>query len=215
MPRGLWPAVALLALGGCYVPPQTTDYGSQPAYPTAGYPPPQYPPGVYPPAPYDPNAAYPGYDYSGGAPTIIEEGAPVPLVLLGGEWGYYDRERHWRRAPDDVRRRFEEHRDGRFEERRDAGPQFRPDRGRFGEGYGQPRPEGRPAPFGERPGASPGGFPGFRPNEQARPMMPAAAPARPTPLAAPASVFPGFRPSAPPPQESHDRRQNCPPGQRC
>ena len=198
MPRGLWLAAALLALGGCYAPPQNAEYGAQPAYPPAGYPPQQYPPGVYPPGPYDPNAAaYPGYDYSSGAPTIIAEGVPVPRVLLGGEWGFYDHERHWHRAPDDARRRFEEHRDGRFEEHRDARPQFRPDGPRFGEGYRQPRPEGRPAPFGERPGAPPAMFPGFRPNEPARPLPPLAAPARPAPTGAPAATFPGFRPNEP------------------
>ncbi len=200
MPRGLWLAAALLAFGGCSALTPNPEYGNQPAYPTASYPPPEYPPGVYPPSPYDPNAAaYPGYDYSGDAPTIIEEGAPVPLVLLGGEWGFYDHERHWHRAPDDVRRRFEEH--------RDAGPQFRPDGQRFDgrrldgrrfdEGYGQPRPEGRPMPFGEHPGAPTGGFPGFRPNEPARPLPPLATPARPAPAGAPAAMFPGFRPNEP------------------
>lgn len=211
MHRGPWLAVALLALGGCYAPPQNAPYGNQPAYPTASYPPPEYPPNVYPPAPYDPNApAYPGYDYSSGVPTIIEGGAPVPLVLFGNEWGFYDRERHWHRAPDDVRRRFEEHRDG--------GPQFRHDGPRFGEGFRQERPEGRPAPFGERPGASPGVLSGFRPTEQARPQASPAAPPRTAPFDAGKGVLSNFRPSAPPAaprQENHDRRQSCPPGQRC
>ncbi len=81
----------LLPLSGCYV--------EQPA----AYPGPAYPPS----AAYDPNGD-PGYGYNGAQPTIMEGGFAFPLVLLGGEWGYYDRDRHWHRAPEETRRRLQE-----------------------------------------------------------------------------------------------------------
>jgi hypothetical protein len=79
-------------------------------------------------------------------------------VLLGGEWGYYDRDRHWRRAPEDVHRRMEDRRAGGGPGRPEA-PRAAP---------------GRPEP----PRAAPG-----RPD--APRAFPASAPARAVPPQAP------------------------------
>jgi hypothetical protein len=138
--------LASMLLSGCYAAPQGAGYGGDapPGYPPAapgygyaqpGYGQPGYPPGAYPPPPYDPNAAgYPGYDNGGGAPTYLYGGASVPLVLLGGAWGFYDSGHHWHRAPEDVSRHLEEERRA----------------GRWANRPGEPRhPEGRQEPRGE------------------------------------------------------------------
>ncbi|MDR3529551.1 MAG: hypothetical protein P4L90_03185 [Rhodopila sp.] len=200
MRRGFVLAGLLLPLSGCYVPPQGPVYGyAQPGYPPAadyGYAPQGYPPGGAQPAPYDPyGAAYPGYSYNDGAPTIIEGGITVPLVLLGSEWGYYDSERHWRRAPEGVSRRLEQ--------QRAAGATFHFGGAPHPEGRPPPRPEGHPSPAAEPyRGQAP-----YHPGEQARP---AAAP------------YGGPRTGpAPQPQreehqrEEHQRSRECPAGQRC
>jgi hypothetical protein len=166
MRRGLWLVSLMLPLAGCYVAPSDPEYGyAQPGYPSPpsgypppGYPPPAYPPGAYAPAPYDPNAGTyaPGYGYNGGAPVIVEGGMAMPLVLFGGEWGYYDRDHHWHRAPEGVSRGFEAH--------RGDGGQFRPNAGPHAESYPQPRsgqpgsqaayrPTGQPQPSAPPPGA--------------------------------------------------------------
>lgn len=123
---------ALLLLSGCYVqqPPPPPIYGYPP-------PPPGYPAAAYPP-PYDPSyAAYPGYDYNGGAPTVVYGGAPVPLILLGGEWGFYDGGHRWHRAPDAV------HRDLAARGFHPGG--FQPGAGARPPAYPQGRPIGTPA----------------------------------------------------------------------
>ncbi len=167
----------LLPLCGCYEPAQDAGYGySQPGYPPPGYPPPGYPggsypaPGYQPGLPYNPYAnAYPGYDYNGGEPTIIVGGVTAPLILFGGEWGYYDRERHWHRAPDAVYRDLNA--------RRPAGAPFHPPAGP--PHWANPRPP----QAGERPG----GPAAYHPPGQGGPAAtgPAAAGTRP-PQGAPA-----------------------------
>jgi hypothetical protein len=123
-------AALLLPLGGCYVEPA--------GYAQPGYPPPAYPPPYGYPAP-----AYPGgYDYNNGAPVIMEGGVAVPLVLLGGAWGYYDSERRWHGAPENVRRDLEQ--------RRAAGAPLRP---AAAPGFQRPPPSGGNA--GYRPAAAP------------------------------------------------------------
>lgn len=194
MRRGLWLAALLPMLSGCYIPPDNGGYGyAQPGYPPGGYGQPEYAqPGYGQPA-YDPYAAYPGYSEYNGVPSLMESGAPVPLVLFGGEWGYRDSERRWHRAPEGISRHMEERQRGGGEFHRDEGPR--------GGGFGQPRQEGRPG--GERFG----GPAAFRPAEQQR-SMPQAAPvhAAPPPAAAPAP-----QPRAP----EHVRTRGCPTGQNC
>ncbi len=87
MRRALTILAAILPLAGCYVAPG--GYG-QPAYPYGAQ------------ADY-----YPGYDYNGGAPYMAYEGSQVPLIFVGGFWGYHDREGHFRRAPAGVERHLE------------------------------------------------------------------------------------------------------------
>lgn len=139
------------------------------------------------PNPYaqSPYTAYPGYSDNGGAPTIIEGGAVMPLVLFGGEWGYHDSERRWHRAPEGVSRHLEER----------GGGQFHPNAAPRGEAFPQPRQDGRPS--GER-------FCGQAANRPAEHPRPAATPV----AAAPA-------PAAQPRQEGHERHRDCPAGQRC
>jgi hypothetical protein len=132
---GLALAILLLPLSACYVAPTAPGNGyAAAAYPPPGYPPPGnapqvyaqqdypppayaqpgyaqpgYPPPGYAPPPYDPNAAvYPGYSESGGVPVFIDGGIALPLILYGGEWGYWDRDRHWHRAPDPIARHLSE-----------------------------------------------------------------------------------------------------------
>ena len=74
-------AALLLPLGGCVVPGQPVGYGyAQPEY------------------------GYPGYAYNSGSPTLMVEGASVPLIYFGGSWGYYDGYRRFHRAPEGVYR---------------------------------------------------------------------------------------------------------------
>jgi hypothetical protein len=139
MRRVLWLASLLLPLGGCYVAPAGAGYENAP---------PGYPPAGYSPPPYDPYAsAYPGYSYNGGSPTFLEGGVAVPLVLFGGEWGYYDHGRHWHRAPEGVSRNLEAHRAGaNMAPRPEPGHQQRP---------GQPGPAAYRPAEGPRPAAAP------------------------------------------------------------
>src|ERR1700761_1306475 len=141
MRQRLWILSLVLPICGCYVPQPAPVYAPQ-AYPAS---PPGYPP---PPPPY------PGYSYNDGAPTIIEGGVAVPLVFFGGEWGFYDHDHHWHRAPDAVYRDLDR--------RRSQGPSFHagafspPAAGRPGwhppPGHGGPEPNhGGPPPPGYRP----------------------------------------------------------------
>jgi hypothetical protein len=151
--HGLWLATLLLPLSGCYMPPTDAGYGyAQPGYPAGGYA----------PSPYDPYAGYPGYSESNGTPMYMDGGAPVPLVLYGGEWGFYDSGRHWHRAPEGVSRHMEE--------RRSAGGQFHDNPGAHNESFSQPR------------SGQPGGQSGFH---QAAAPPPAAPRPAPTPTAQP------------------------------
>jgi len=184
MRPGFLLAALLPPLGGCYAPPPGPAGYAQPGYPPAygyaqpgypppdaqpGYPPPGYPPPGYPPPGYPAPASdpygnfYPGYSDNDGAPTLVVEGTATPLILFGGGWGYWDSDRHWHRAPDQVARHLEQ--------QRAAGAAFHPG----GPGFGQPG--GRPPPAdGPR-------F--FRPPEPARlGAVPAAGP-RPPPAAPP------------------------------
>lgn len=138
MRRGFWLVTVFLPLAGCVVgPDQGQGYGyAQPGYPAGGY---GQAPGYPPP-------------YGYGGPGYVEEGPPV---FVGGEWGYYDRERHFRRDGNAERRRMEGRRgDERF--RNDAGRQERENRpppqqqggGAFGNFHG---PESRPSPAAAAP----------------------------------------------------------------
>ena len=88
-------AVALLPLAGCVVAPEQIGYG---------YPTPPVQAGAY----AQEQEIYSGYNYNGGMPTIIVEGAAAPLMFYGGAWGYYDQRRQWRRAPEPVWRHLEQ-----------------------------------------------------------------------------------------------------------
>ena len=146
MGQKIWLAAFILPLSGCYVPPSGPAYAPQPGYgsPGYGYGAPAYGSPGYPP-PYDP---YSSYSYDNGAPAIVEGGVSVPLVLFGGQWGYYDHDRHFHRAPDNV---------GRDIENRRASGNFRPNPGLPGGGGPQPwhgQPNGQAAfhPGGPPPG---------------------------------------------------------------
>jgi hypothetical protein len=162
MRRDVVLAALLLPLSGCYAP-QPAGYAQPAAYPPGyqyaqpGYQQPGYPQPGYPQPGYDPSGeAYPGYSENGGDPTLLVEGATVPLILYGGGWGYWDSRHSWHHAPDEVSRHLERERAGGFH--------------RGGEGFGQQRPEGRP------PGGAPnGGQNFFHANDQGRPP-PAGAP---------------------------------------
>jgi hypothetical protein len=192
----------LLPLAGCLPPPGDAGYGAPQYY---GYPQ-GYPPG------YAPGGGYPGYSYNDGVPSIAEGGVSLPLVFFGGEWGYYDHERRWRRAPEHIERDLER--------RRSEGAHFHPDvmpradRGDFRRPeqphFGQQRPE-QPRleqprleqPRMEQPRMEqPRGDHPHREPPQGAAFVP---PPRATPAAAPAQ----------PQREQHDRRRDCPPGQRC
>jgi hypothetical protein len=210
MRRGLVLA-ALLPLGGCYVPPQpVTNYGygapgyPPPGYQPPGYPQPDYPPGGYAQPGYDPDGnVYPGYSFNDGAPVILEGGASMPLILFGGEWGYYDRDRHFHRAPDQVSRHLQERERGGWSGRPGDRPHgdFHPQPGGppRNEAYPQPRFEQhqQPAYNSQPPGRGP---------EPSRPAPAAYAPPPPH-----AAAPPPPRPAAPP----QEHRRECPPGQRC
>ena len=162
MRRGPIIAALLLPLAGCYVQPGS-DYG----YSYGGYQPPAYqaaPYGyqepAYQAAPYGyQEPAYPGYDYNGGAPYMIYEGAQTPLIYFGGLWGYHDRYGHFQRAPEAVYRNLESRHPqgagahasgGQFVAPRVNGGQQSPPpahQGWQGGGGGQPRVEHRQAPI--------------------------------------------------------------------
>lgn len=190
MYRGFWLAVLLLPVGGCYVTPSDTGY-AQP-----GYPPPGYPNGGYAPDPY---AAYPGYNYNDGAPTIVEGGAPVPLVLYGGEWGYYDSGRRWHRAPEGVSRDLQAHGGPGGDHRDEHGGGYRGDHRDEHGGEGRPPPTALSQPVAPaRPPPGGGRYSGsaYRPGEPPRSGPPPSG---------------GPRPANPEPPRQHE----CPPGQRC
>lgn len=120
-------------------PPQGYDQAgyaqpgyAQPGYPPPGYSQPAYPQPGYPPPDANPYTAYPGYSYNDGAPVFIEDGAPMPLIFFGGEWGYYDHDRRWHRAPEGVSRDLSN--------RRAGVERFRQDRGASPALFQQPRP---------------------------------------------------------------------------
>jgi hypothetical protein len=238
MRSGLVLAALVLLLSGCYAPQSGPGYDyAQPGYPPGpgyGEVPPGYPAdagGYYAPGPYG-APVYPGYSENNGVPTIIEGGAALPLVLMGGEWGYYDSGRHWHHAPDAVSRHLEE--------RRGSAAAFHPGGPPRHDNPQQPRPDGRPPgqPNGQpsffhsnEPGRQPAPPPGsLHPAEPGRPpapppsfphptgQTPGAPPSffHPAAQAAPApSPAPRPAPAAPPPHEEHARGHDCPPGQRC
>ena len=176
-------AALLLPLAGCYVPPDGDG-----AY---GYA-----------QPYGPGD-YSGYQYNDGSPYMNYEGAEVPLIFYGGDWGFYDRDRRFHRAPDDVRRHLEE--------RNPRGYDARPFGGRppmTGGGYQQPPP---PPQYRPNPVA-----PAFT-APYARPAPPPFRPAAPPPARfAPPPPRP-VAPTARPPERHEERHgRDCPPGQpRC
>jgi hypothetical protein len=161
----------VLPVTGCYAPPPP-PYGAygypQPAYPQPGYPQPLYPSPGYPSADF----SYPGFAYYEGSPTIAVGGAVLPLIFLGGAWGYYDRDHSFHRAPDSVAHHLEGRYPGGSGYRPWAGPAGRPG-GFAGTGYpggfhpngppaGGPPPAG-PPPGGQRPGGVPPAAAGFFP----------------------------------------------------
>ena len=197
MRRGLTLAALLLPLAGCYVPPGG-EYGyAQPGYEQPGYGQPAYGQPAYD----DQSDVYPGYSYNDGSPTIIVEGAPMPLIFFGGAWGYHDRYRQFHRAPDPVWRQLERQHPRGYGERPYEGP-------RSGGAPSFGRPEfrqpaaGAPPRMEQRPPTNWGGF--------ASPAARAAAPAAPPPARVeqrPPTNWGGFAtpaaravaPAAPPP----------------
>jgi hypothetical protein len=187
MRRGLTLAALLLPLTGCVVPP-APNYGYgyvQPGYPAPGY--------------VDQGDYYPGYFYNDGAPYMIVEGAPMPLIFFGGSWGYYDGYRRFHRAPDSVWQHLES---------------------RHPHGSGVRLFEGRPE--GPRPGDRPQGRPEWQQHQQPGGGTPP--PPRQeyrqqsSPPVGPVPRAPEMRAPVQPRQEEHrgggDHR--CPPGQtRC
>jgi hypothetical protein len=231
MGRKVWLAALFLPLSGCYVPQQGPGYAPQPDYGAAGYGTPAYASPGYPPG-YDP---YSSYNYDNGAPMIVEGGVSVPLVLFGGEWGYYDHDRHFHRAPDNVRRDIESHR---------ASGNFRPNPGPSGGGgpqpwHGQPGGQAGFHPGGPPPGQVSGPPPrgNFQPNGVVG-FHPGGPPPGQVSGPPPRGNFQpnnqaGFHPGGPPPgqgsgpppranfqpqqqpQQRPEGRHECPPGQRC
>ena len=211
MRHGLALVALLLPLSGCVVPPQPVGYGY-------GYQEQGYPGGDY---------NYPGYSYNDGSPTLVVEGAPMPLIYFGGAWGYYDGARRWHRAPDGV--------DRHLAQRFPGGAGYRPWGGGFGRPEGFRREGFRPEGFRQQ-GYRPEGMrpEGFRPDAgrpwQGRPEGPRAGgyqpggnpyanrPGGPGPGPGPIGVGGRFQPqvqranvpeSRPAPQERHrndDRR---------
>jgi len=206
----------LLTLGGCYLPP-----GEQPGY-GYGYAQPGYA-SVAPAGVYGENAEiFQGYSYNEGSPTMIVEGAPMPLIFFGGSWGYYDGERRFHRAPDPVWRQLE----SRHPQGYGVRPYASPEGPRY-QGYQRP-PENRyggaapmPPQHNFAPAAQPRQefVPGARPQHGFVPV------AQPVPQAAPPQR--GFVPAAQPvprpmpaaqpqPQPQRHEERHCPNGQpRC
>lgn len=207
-----------------YPPPpgyQQPEY-QQPAYPPSGYqqpgyPPPGYPQPAYPAGAYDQYGnIYPGYSDNGGDPTLLVDGAVMPLILFGGGWGYWDSRHNWHRAPDAVSHHLEQ--------QRAAGGGFHSDGGGFhsgGGGFAQPRPQGGPPPGAQPQGTSPqGAGPSrgqtfFHPTDQGRPAAAVAAAPAPAPVRPAAPPPAPARPAAAPPPAHEGRGHDCPPGQRC
>ncbi len=134
MRRDLTLVALLLTLSGCVVPPEEAGYGypgyAQGGYPGGGYPGGGYPGGGYPQAGYPGTEyagsgdIYPGYSYNSGSPTIVVEGAALPLVFFGGAWGYHDNSRRFHRAPDRVWRHLEGRHPNGYGVRSYRGPVF-------------------------------------------------------------------------------------------
>jgi hypothetical protein len=181
MRHGLALVALLLPLTGCVVPAQPVGYGYG-GYPQPGYPQPGYPGGEY---------GYPGFAYSDGSPTLAVDGAILPLIFLGGGWGYYDSYHRWHRAPEGVER----HLNQRFP----GGAGYRP----WGGGQaGRPtglRPEGfrpeAPRPGGYPPGGNQGAY---------RPAGPSPGGVRQPPVQVQRAATPQPRPAAPAPQRHRE-----------
>ena len=207
MRRGPIFAMILLPLAGCVPPPGGPGYGY------GGYPQPYQGGGYAPPVYGDPNAGYSGYAYNDGAPYIVEEGVTLPLIFFGGAWGYYDRERHFRRAPEHVYRELQSRHPGgagaRVFSGQAAPPHFN--------GGGQAAPprfngggQAQPPHFNGGGQAQPH-FNAPPPVQHTQPSF-AAPPQHTAPVAAP----PVQHTAPPARQEEHRGRQQCPPGQfRC
>jgi hypothetical protein len=208
MGRKIWLAAVILPLSGCYVPPSGPAYAPQPGYGSPGY---GYGYGApaYGSPGYDP---YSSYSYDNGEPAVIDGGVSVPLVLFGGEWGYYDHDRHFHRAPDGVSRDIENRR--AFGNGRPVPGSFNP--GPPGGGGQQPwhgQPNGSAAfhPGGPPPG-QPLGQPPGQPLRQPLGQPPGQIPGRP--FGQPSALPPRASPQ-PQPQERPQGPHNCPPGQHC
>ena len=188
MRHGFVLAALLLPLAGCYVPPQPApNYGyAAPGYPPPGYPPRDYAQPGYPPPAYD-TGVYPGYSYIDGAPTLFVEGAVVPLIVVGGAWGYYDSHHYWHHAPDPVAHNLAQ--------RYPGGAAYHPGGG----GYPPPRPPG--AGYYPHPVPAAGAEP-YRGQPQGQPQPNRAPP-------------PQGRPAPQAEHEEHQRSRECPAGQRC
>ncbi len=133
-PRPIAALPLLLVLNACYLPPANPGYG---------YAPPGYPPADDPYA-----SAYPGSYYDGGAPAYVAGGAAAPMVLYGGQWGYWDHDRQWHRAPDDASHRMWEQQNGGggphpHDEHPGGQPSYRPNEAAR---VSAPAPPQRPAP---------------------------------------------------------------------
>ena len=206
MRRGPIFAMILLPLAGCVPPPGGPGYGY------GGYPQPYQGGGSAPPVYGDPNAGYSGYAYNDGAPYIVEEGVTLPLIFFGGAWGYYDRERHFRRAPEHVYRELQSRHPGgsgaRVFSGQAAPPHFN--------GGGQAAPHFNGGGQAQPPHFNGGGQ--AQPHFNAPPPVQHTQPsfAAPPHHAAPVAAPPVQHTAPPARQEEHRGRQQCPPGQfRC
>jgi hypothetical protein len=209
MRRGPIFAMMMLPLAGCVPVPGGPGYGGYaPAPYQGGYEQPGYPPPAYG---YQ-DSGYPGYSYNEGSPYIVEEGVTLPLIFFGGAWGYYDRDRHFRRAPEHVYRDLQARHPGGSGARVFSGQAIPP---RFNGG-------GQAAPHFNGGGQAPpphfnGGQPAWQGGGQAVQHPPpsfAAPPQHAAPVAAPVQHAPP--PAQQPRREEPRGHQQCPPGQfRC
>ncbi len=151
---------------------------------------------VVPPGGYGDDGGYPGYSYNGGSPSYVVGGVRQPLVYYGGSWGYYDSNRRFQRAPDNVHRHLETRHPA-------GGGGYRPF---FGGGYSRPAetPHYGTTSGGYRPASS--GYSGYRapPPAYAAPRTTYSAP-RPT-YAAPQHT--SSRPASAPASGTHRRRDD-------